>query len=293
MKGESRAYHVWSENEEQALREGVKRYGVGSWEPIRQDKSFSVLKHRSGVQLKDKWRNLVKFRKLDGRELQNLPRRATGPWSKKSETTRMQRNYDPHSHADVRRGGSRCEDRRFGIYDFRRYSRGVLSEESDASTHEVESAVVACPCGVDFDDGQQMIECEECKEWAHTTCLQALMDRTESDHYVCPKCERKHVFLSFQTKGHRSKYRKRRQRFDELSETISSFQKSTGPGPILPPFGGMSVTTAACMLTELLKVTCGTGSGCDSEKSLASQESHVDGSDHAIHKHKRKQPDSC
>lgn len=44
MKGESRSYHVWSELEEQALREGVRRYGVGSWEPIRQDKSFSILK---------------------------------------------------------------------------------------------------------------------------------------------------------------------------------------------------------------------------------------------------------
>ena len=98
MKSESRAYHVWSENEEQALREGVRRYGVGSWELIRQDKSFAILKYsrcpettvstaarrqRSGVQLKDKWRNLVKFQKVDGKELENLPRRATGPWSKK------------------------------------------------------------------------------------------------------------------------------------------------------------------------------------------------------------------
>ena len=45
MKSESRAYHVWSENEEQALREGVRRYGVGSWELIRQDKSFAILKY--------------------------------------------------------------------------------------------------------------------------------------------------------------------------------------------------------------------------------------------------------
>jgi len=292
MKGESRAYHVWSENEEQALREGVKRYGVGSWEPIRQDKSFSVLKHRSGVQLKDKWRNMVKFRKLDGRELQNLPRRATGPWSKKSETARVHRNDHP-SHVEVKRGGSRCEDRRFGIYDFRRYSRGVSSEESDVSTHEVEcKSVVSCLCGVDYDDGHQMIECEKCKEWAHTTCLEAYKDHMELDHYVCLKCERERVFLAFQTKGHRSKYRKRRQQFDELSQTISSFQKSTEPAPVLPPYCGMSVTTAACMLTELLKVTYGSGSGCDSEKSLTSQESHTDGSG-AIHNHKRKHPDSC
>lgn len=62
-----------------------------------------------------------------------------------------------------------------GIYDFRRYSRGVSSEDSDVSTHEIENAVVACPCGVDYDDGQQMIECEKCKEWAHTTCLESLL----------------------------------------------------------------------------------------------------------------------
>lgn len=287
MKGESRAYHVWSENEEQALREGVRRYGVGSWEPIRQDKSFSVLKHRSGVQLKDKWRNMVKFRKLDGKELQNLPRRATGPWSKKLESVRVHRNVI-QTH-DVRRVGSRCEDRRFGIYDFRRYSRGVSSEDSDVSTHEIENAVVACPCGVDYDDGQQMIECEKCKEWAHTTCLESLLDHVEVSHYVCSKCERERVLLSFQTKGQRSKYRKPRQRFDALSETMSSFQKATEPEPLLAPFGSMSVTTAACMLTQLLKVTYGGCSGCDSEKS----ESRSDGSPAIHNQRKRKHPDSC
>lgn len=40
----SRAYNVWSEKEEVALRSGVKRYGVGAWEMIRQDKDFNMLK---------------------------------------------------------------------------------------------------------------------------------------------------------------------------------------------------------------------------------------------------------
>lgn len=79
----SRRYHVWSGNEEQALKNGVRLYGVGAWEVIRQDEAFAILKHRSGVQLKDKWRNLVKFRKVDDKELRNLPRRLSGPWSKK------------------------------------------------------------------------------------------------------------------------------------------------------------------------------------------------------------------
>jgi hypothetical protein len=35
--------------------------------------------------------------------------------------------------------------------------------------------VVECACGTQVDDGHLMIECESCKAWAHTACLQAQM----------------------------------------------------------------------------------------------------------------------
>mmetsp|Transcript_16990 Transcript_16990/g.28660 ORF Transcript_16990/g.28660 Transcript_16990/m.28660 type:complete len:337 (-) Transcript_16990:440-1450(-) len=49
----------WSEDEEKALKAGVDRYGPGKWRFIQKDEELSpMLKHRSNVDLKDKWRNL-------------------------------------------------------------------------------------------------------------------------------------------------------------------------------------------------------------------------------------------
>lgn len=39
--------------------------------------------HRTGVQLKDKWRNLVKFRHISADETQSLQPKTSGPWHKK------------------------------------------------------------------------------------------------------------------------------------------------------------------------------------------------------------------
>ena len=39
----SRAYNVWTEAECEALREGVDRHGLGSWEIIRRDPSLPIL----------------------------------------------------------------------------------------------------------------------------------------------------------------------------------------------------------------------------------------------------------
>uniref|UniRef100_A0A061RT19 Uncharacterized protein n=1 Tax=Tetraselmis sp. GSL018 TaxID=582737 RepID=A0A061RT19_9CHLO len=55
-----RSYWVWEPEEEEALRLGVARHGAGSWQAILQDPGCSVLQGRTGIQLKDKWRNLVK-----------------------------------------------------------------------------------------------------------------------------------------------------------------------------------------------------------------------------------------
>jgi len=50
----------WTPEEEKALREGVKRHGMGRWKYIKTDPEFSqCLTNRSNVDLKDKWRNIL------------------------------------------------------------------------------------------------------------------------------------------------------------------------------------------------------------------------------------------
>eukprot|EP00951_Prasinocladus_malaysianus_P022831 scaffold192690_cov40-Prasinocladus_malaysianus.AAC.1 len=61
-------YKAWDKEEMLLLRKGVQKHGVGSWETIRQDPEFKLLQLRTGVQIKDKWRNLVKFRHLSDEE---------------------------------------------------------------------------------------------------------------------------------------------------------------------------------------------------------------------------------
>ena len=52
----------WSEEENEALRQGVAVYGIGSWQSILQDSRFKILKlnKRSNVNLKDRYRNITK-----------------------------------------------------------------------------------------------------------------------------------------------------------------------------------------------------------------------------------------
>ncbi|KAK4416342.1 Telomere repeat-binding factor 1 [Sesamum alatum] len=49
----------WTAEEEAALKAGIHKYGIGKWSTILKDPEFStVLRSRSNVDLKDKWRNL-------------------------------------------------------------------------------------------------------------------------------------------------------------------------------------------------------------------------------------------
>jgi len=49
----------WTSEEEAALKAGVAKHGPGRWRPLLRDPDFSaVLRLRSNVDLKDKWRNL-------------------------------------------------------------------------------------------------------------------------------------------------------------------------------------------------------------------------------------------
>ncbi|XP_024365636.1 uncharacterized protein [Physcomitrium patens] len=51
-----------------------------------------------------------------------------------------------------------------------------------------ESWTVDCPCGVSFDDGEEMVECDECAVWVHTACCRVPKGLTT---YVCDKCKSK------------------------------------------------------------------------------------------------------
>ncbi|KAG6394264.1 hypothetical protein SASPL_144847 [Salvia splendens] len=49
----------WTSEEEAALKAGIQKYGMGKWSTILKDPEFTtVLRSRSNVDLKDKWRNL-------------------------------------------------------------------------------------------------------------------------------------------------------------------------------------------------------------------------------------------
>ena len=50
----------WTQEEEDALRKGVKDHGTGRWKHIKHDPKYKeVLNNRSNVDLKDKWRNIL------------------------------------------------------------------------------------------------------------------------------------------------------------------------------------------------------------------------------------------
>ncbi|PKA49583.1 Telomere repeat-binding protein 6 [Apostasia shenzhenica] len=60
MASVSKKHHrTWTVDEVSNLVEGVATYGVGRWSQIRQV-TFAAYSHRSSVDLKDKWRNLVR-----------------------------------------------------------------------------------------------------------------------------------------------------------------------------------------------------------------------------------------
>ncbi|KAG7037193.1 PHD finger protein, partial [Cucurbita argyrosperma subsp. argyrosperma] len=50
------------------------------------------------------------------------------------------------------------------------------------------SWTVDCICGVNFDDGEEMVNCDECGVWVHTRCSRYVKG---DDIFVCDKCKRK------------------------------------------------------------------------------------------------------
>ncbi|KAH9620337.1 hypothetical protein KSS87_003602, partial [Heliosperma pusillum] len=64
----------WTAEEEAALKAGVHKHGAGKWQTILRDPAFEdVLRSRSNVDLKDKWRNInVTLSGLGSREKARL-----------------------------------------------------------------------------------------------------------------------------------------------------------------------------------------------------------------------------
>ncbi|KAK1262253.1 hypothetical protein QJS04_geneDACA020356 [Acorus gramineus] len=50
------------------------------------------------------------------------------------------------------------------------------------------SWTVDCVCGVNFDDGEEMVDCDECGVWVHTRCSRFVKGEAS---FVCDKCKQK------------------------------------------------------------------------------------------------------
>ncbi|CAL1373723.1 unnamed protein product [Linum trigynum] len=50
------------------------------------------------------------------------------------------------------------------------------------------SWTVDCICGVNFDDGEEMVNCDECGAWVHTRCSRFVKG---DDLFACDKCKAK------------------------------------------------------------------------------------------------------
>lgn len=48
------------------------------------------------------------------------------------------------------------------------------------------SWIVDCACGVNFDDGEEMVSCDECGVWVHTRCSRYVKGETS---FACDKCK--------------------------------------------------------------------------------------------------------
>lgn len=52
------------------------------------------------------------------------------------------------------------------------------------------SWTVDCICGVTFDDGEEMVKCDECGVWVHTRCSRYVKGDGDDDTFSCDKCKR-------------------------------------------------------------------------------------------------------
>ncbi|XP_047959996.1 uncharacterized protein LOC125205215 isoform X2 [Salvia hispanica] len=71
VSGRRKHHRLWTTAEVKKLVDGVAEYGVGRWSRIKKI-HFPASAHRTSVDLKDKWRNLLKASGLQGRQNEQL-----------------------------------------------------------------------------------------------------------------------------------------------------------------------------------------------------------------------------
>merc|ERR1711916_71393 len=64
IKFDRRMRQTWTEEETESLVEGVKKHGAGHWSDIVSDSTLTFSPKRTNVDLKDKWKNLLKSGKI-------------------------------------------------------------------------------------------------------------------------------------------------------------------------------------------------------------------------------------
>ncbi|OMJ17490.1 Histone deacetylase complex subunit CTI6 [Smittium culicis] len=74
----------------------------------------------------------------------------------------------------------------------------LLDADLELSQNENEDGVVRCMCGL-MNDGELMIQCEECHDWQHTLCVGIRDEKNIPDKYYCEKCkEDDHPYINQQ-----------------------------------------------------------------------------------------------
>ncbi|PIA48773.1 hypothetical protein AQUCO_01300007v1, partial [Aquilegia coerulea] len=98
------------------------------------------------------------------------------------------------------------------------------------------SWTVDCLCGVNFDDGEEMVNCDECGVWVHTRCSRFVKGDTS---FACDKCKKKNN-SNTNTLTHNSEETEVAQLLVELPTKtpplpLPSPSSSSYPPPPLPP----------------------------------------------------------
>ncbi|PVU96592.1 hypothetical protein BB561_001063 [Smittium simulii] len=78
----------------------------------------------------------------------------------------------------------------------RRLSRSENTSDKDSSAELDDDGAVRCICGF-TNDGEMMIQCEECNVWQHTLCMGIRNEKYIPDKYYCEQCkEEDHPYIN-------------------------------------------------------------------------------------------------
>lgn len=133
-----RTYRPWEAAEEEALRVGVQTHGLGAWQSILQDPRFSILEGRNGIQLKDKWRNLVKFNHVSPAEAALAVQKASNKSREKRTPGKWEASLaDGHLFCSVSSDSEQPEVAALNEQE----SPGSPSEGTDEDTCTIEASI--------------------------------------------------------------------------------------------------------------------------------------------------------